>query len=196
MHHFILLPPRSVQLLRRVARVTAAWQQTFLAWAGPLPAQTRRTCKMFANCTFAASSVVTSLWIIVTEWDLELGFHRSNTVHQFFCKPVVDTFWKMPSACDCIAPLLAAAVSPCLRCSPVMVMAIYPARQILTVPHLAGGRDHAHTGTVSLHSLGVFKLLSNLFDDCNFLIWKGRWYRTCEKLAVLKLKFRPPARCQ
>ena len=104
MHHFILLPPRSVQLLRRVARVTAAWQQTFLAWAGPLPAQTRRTCKMFANCTFAASSVVTSLWIIVTEWDLELGYHRSNTVHQFFCKPVVDTFWKMPSACDCIAP--------------------------------------------------------------------------------------------
>ena len=69
-------------------------------------------------------------------------------------------------------------------------------RQILTVPHLAGGRDHAHTGTVSLHSLGVLKLLSNLFDDCNFLIWKGRWYRTCEKLAVLKLKFRPPARCQ
>ena len=191
MHHFILLPPRSVQLLRRVARVTAAWQQTFLAWAGPLPAQTRRTCKMFANCTFAASSVVTSLWIIVTEWDLELWSSLKHCPSVFlqtrrwhFLENAIRLWLHCPPAgCSCVPMFAVLARDGDGNIS----------RQILTVPHLAGGRDHAHTGTVSLHSLGVLKLLSNFFDDCNFLIWKRSMISDVWKAGSFKTKI-PSAR--
>ena len=87
----------------------------------------------------------------------------------------------MPSACDCIAPQLAAAVSPCLLASDGDGNI---SRQILTVPHLAGGRDHAHTGTVSLHSLGVLKLLSwwlqlfNLKRSMISDVWKAGSFKT------------------
>ena len=144
----------------------------------------QNVCKLHICSFFSCNKPL--LWIIVTEWELELGFHRSNTVHQFFANPSLT----LESAIH----LQAAAVSRVCGARPWWRWQCIPAN--IDCSHLASGRDHADTGTVSPHSLGVLKLLSNLFDDCNFLIWKGRWYRTCEKLAVWKLKFRPSARCQ
>ena len=84
----------------------------------------QNVCKLHICSFFSCNKPL--LWIIVTEWELELGFHRSNTVHQFFANPSLT----LESAIH----LQAAAVSPCLRCSPVMAMAMYPGKYWLFPP--------------------------------------------------------------